>query len=969
MVFCVFWKSVLECRKSAKKSCSDTPSAITLVPVFASSECGVKDKLTHHSQTEKYNISTKPHTLFLDFNDLLRKKSYTSIIEHVRKQAIRRNVCVMNKSTTPARDAQRAPAGFPRVWAFVCATMLLMTVVSSATTQNLAAQDLAQAGCVNSQMSVPQRATVKQLSEADYAVLFAQIPLSHTEYCRLSTATLRKAVTRAQELAAEAARRADAGVWSRVEWTLESAFAEGESEENEGTPPDPTYFNMRLVDENGVIPADGNRVAVAHIAAMREADKGRAAGISKAWWTALGPGNIGGRVRALAIDPVDTNILYCGGVAGGVWKSTDAGASWQNLDDFMANMAVTTIAIDPNDHTTIYAGTGEQYGNRPIDNVYGEGIFVSHNSGVTWTHLTSTANAGAPNTNFFAYVQKILLVNNASQTILYAVTWGGVAKSIDGGINWTWGTKPTGAEFIESVFDIEVSPTNNSRLLASGWGKVWLSTNAGMTWKVATGIPSGDYLVELSWSTSSPTVVYASVDINQGTIYKSTNSGASFTKISTPKHLSDQGYYDNVIWVDPTNANTIIAGGVDLFRSTNGGVTFTRISDWHYSPPSIHPDHHIIVADPGFNGTTNKKVYFGNDGGVYRTDNYKTVAKLSGWTELNNNLAITQFYSVRGDASSGNILGGTQDNGNPAGTIGSTETWADFTGGDGGYVAIDPVTPSYVYTEYVYLGYLAHCTIGVGSTCANINGMRNDYTWKATKYVIGDAKTEKALFIAPFTLDPNNANTMLAGGASLWRSTNIKATVTNTVGPIWAVIKKPSGTTADYYISAIAVAKGASNQIWVGNPRGGVWKTSNGTAAAASVTWTSYDAKLPNRFVSDIEIDPNNANIVYITFGGYASTNVWKTTDGGTTWAAATGTGVTALASLPVWSIAIHPTNSAWLYAGTELGVFTSEDSGATWQSVTDGPANVPVYDLSWMGNTLLAATHGRGIFTSDTNN
>jgi hypothetical protein len=270
--------------------------------------------------------------------------------------------------------------------------------------------------------------------------------------------------------------------------------------------------------------------------------------------------------------------------------------------------------------------------------------------------------------------------------------------------------------------------------------------------------------------------------------------------------------------------------------------------------------------------------------------------------------------------------------------------------------------------EYTYLQYLCRRTLT--TECVPINGLKNDWeTPKATKYQLGDSITGKALFSAPYTLDPNNANTMLAGGASLWRSTNIKATVTNTVGPIWAVIKKPSGTTYGDYISAIAVAKGASNQIWVGNAKGGVWKTSKGTAAAASVTWTSYDAKLPNRFVSDIEIDATNANIVYITFGGYAATNVWKTTDGGTTWAAATGTGVTALASLPVWSIAINPTNSAWLYAGTELGVFTSEDSGATWQSVTDGPANVPVYDLSWMGNTLLAATHGRGIFKSDTNN
>jgi hypothetical protein len=824
-------------------------------------------------------------------------------------------------------------------------------------------------------MSVTERAAVKQFNIADYEVLFAQIPLSHTEYCRLSTTTLRKAVTRAQELAAEAARRAEAGLWARIEWTLESAFAEGESEEgeNEGTPPDPEYFRLRLVDENGVIPPDGNRVAVAHIAAIREADNGRAAGISKASWTALGPGNIGGRVRALAIDPVDTNIWYCGGVAGGVWKSTDAGASWQNLDDFMANMAVTTIAIDPNDHTTIYAGTGE-YSANGLDYIsrYGDGIFISHDSGSTWEQIIS------PAINGYLIVHKLLAVKNGASTVLYAAYWGGVAKSTDNGTTWTWGTTPTGAPFEEYVSDIEVSPTNKSRLLASGWGKVWLSTNAGATWKVATGFPTTAEIIELDWSSSTPTVIYASVnDYNgatkhyQGKIYKSTNSGTSFSKLSTPNHLeNDQGNYDNVIWVDPTNANTIIAGGVDLFRSTNGGVTFTRISDWSVAPLSAHADHHIIVSDPGFNGTTNKKVYFGNDGGVYRTDNYKTVAKLSGWTELNNNLGITQFYSVRGSATQNYIIGGTQDNGYNKVAIGSSsETWSKFDHLGVGFTAlVDQDDNRRLYLEYTYLTYLCRRTLT--TECVPINGLKNDWVAKkATKYQLGDSVTGKALFSAPYTLDPNNANTMLAGGASLWRSTNIKATVTNTVGPIWAVIKKPSGTGYYDFISAIAVAKGASNQIWVGNPKGGVWKTSNGTAAAASVTWTSYNAALPNRYVTDIEIDATNANIVYITFGGYAATNVWKTTDGGATWAAATGTGVTALASLPVWSIAINPTNSAWLYAGTELGVFTSEDGGVTWQSVTDGPANVPVYDLSWMGNTLLAATHGRGIFMSETNN
>ena len=857
------------------------------------------------------------------------------------------------------------------VWAFVAAA-IFGTISVGTVVGNTAAIAAANAsGCITAAMTDAERASAQRLTLADYTLLMEQLPIDAVEYCRLAPATLQKAVAVAHKKATEADARAAAGLWTQIEYAAGTFLGESEAEAEAGgeaAPPDPEYFRLRLVDENGVIPADGNHTAVAHIAAMRAADNGRAAGISKASWTALGPGNIGGRVRALAIDPTNTNILYCGGVAGGIWKSTDAGASWHNLEDFMANMSVSTIAIDPNDPNTLYAGTGEFVSgsfNAIFSLVYGEGIFVSHDAGASWAQLASTATVGLPKTNSFAYVQKILAVNNASQTLLYAVTKVGIAKSTDGGSSWTWGTTPTGAAFVENISDIEVSPTNKSRILAGGWGKVFLSTDAGAKWKVAPGIPTGEHLVELDWSTSSPTTVYASVDIDEGTIYKSTNSGASFTKISTAKHLGNQGVYGNVIWVDPTNAKTIIAGGVDLFRSVNGGVTFTQISDWRYSPPSIHPDHHIILADPGFNGTTNKKVYFGNDGGVYRVNNYKTVSTVSGWTELNNTLAITQFYTVQGSSAKGKVIGGTQDNGTLIGSIGATETWGDTTGGDGTYVAIDATNPNITYTATQNMARLSRCTWTLFD-CKDISGT-NDYgaTWKATKYVMGDIRSEKILFIAPFILDPNNANTMLAGGASLWRTTNVKAPVTNTAGPIWAAIKPPWGTAYGDRISAIAVAKGASAQIWVGTLKGGVWKTSNGTAAASSVTWTSYDAALPNRFVSDIVIDPTNANIVYITFGGYSATNVWKTTDGGTTWAAATGTGVTALATLPVWSFAINPTNSAWLYAGTELGVFTSEDSGATWQSVTDGPANVPVYDLSWMGNTLLAATHGRGIFST----
>ena len=862
------------------------------------------------------------------------------------------------------------------VWAFMLVTGSATIAVAVAGVQAARIAADQRSGCVTADMTVPQRAAQRGVSVADYQVLFAYLPIDSVEYCRLDAPMLADAVTAAYAKQQAARAEGAGGLWLRFEAAFESVVesfaggetaaqraAEGEGRGGEAIPPDPEYFRMRYRDENGNIPADGNSIARAHIASMRAADSARAAGINKTSWTSLGPGNIGGRVRALVIHPTNTSIIYTAGVAGGVWKTTNAGASWRPLDDFMANMAVTSLAIDPIDPRIIYAATGE--GNYNGDASQGNGVFVSRDDGKTWSQYAATANSS------FSYQSKILAIKRSGKTQIVVATRSGVATSKDNGKTWIWGKLTSGAAFnpgSSGLYDLEVSPSDPMRMLAAGDGKIWLSTDGGMKWKTVAGIPLSGGASELAWSVSQPLTVYASLDMNSGSIYKSTDGGAKFVSVSNPKHLGSQGWYGNTLWVDPTDPNALLMGGVDLFRSTNGGKSVTRVAFWQYAPLSPHADQHIIVADPKFNGGTNKKVYVGNDGGVYRTSNYRTATDHSGWTELNNKLGITQYFSVRGDASGGHIIGGTQDNGNIVGNLTSSEDWFDTTGGDGGEVELDTSDPSIMYTEYVMLSYLSRCSWSKWD-CTDITGAKDDGTWKDTQYVIDDVKTGSALFIAPIAIDPNNTNTLLAGGDSLWRTQNAKAAVTSTTGPTWEAIKPSLGVGEYGYIATITVAKNDADQIWVGTPYGGVYKTANGTAAAASVTWTSYDAALPNRFVADIEVDPTNTQTVYVTFGGYAADNVWKSTDGGTTWAAATGTGVTALPSIPVWSIAIHPGNANWLYAGTELGIFTSEDGGATWQVTTDGPANAPIYDLSWMGEKLLAATHGRGIFSTMTNN
>jgi hypothetical protein len=222
---------------------------------------------------------------------------------------------------------------------------------------------------------------------------------------------------------------------------------------------------------------------------------------------------------------------------------------------------------------------------------------------------------------------------------------------------------------------------------------------------------------------------------------------------------------------------------------------------------------------------------------------------------------------------------------------------------------------------------------------------------------------ERSLFIAPFILDPADPNRMLAGGRSLWRSRNVRAAT-----PSWEEIKPPIDDGS--LISAVEArrgpgATGASDMLWVGYVNGQVARATDGTADRP--TWSRVDengpARLPNRYVTRVRVDPNDPNRVYVTFAGYQNGNLWRSTDGGATWSALGS----ELPAVSVYDIAIHPSNPNLVYAATEVGLFASEDGGATWWPTNQGPANVAVQELFWMGGPMLVAvTHGRGLFWID---
>ncbi len=697
-----------------------------------------------------------------------------------------------------------------------------------------------------------------------------------------------------------------------------------------------TFRNLQLQDENGQIPPDALPRAAKQLAQMRLAQQANpppAAGLASGGWQWLGPGNIGGRVRALVVHPTDPNRMWVGSVGGGIWATTNAGTTWAPVDDFMANLAVATLAMHPADPTTLYAGTGEGFYNS--DGLRGAGVFKSVDAGVHWAQLPAT------NTSSWYYVNRLAIHPAVTQTLL-AATGSGLWRTVDGGTNWT---QVSAAAL--GILDVDFDPTNGNRAVAGGWSaQAWYSVDGGQTWNSATGLPTAGAAwsarVELAYAPSSPGTVYASVNVNSGEIWKSIDGGQSYTRVSTGfNYLGSQGWYDNIIWVDPANANLVVVGGIDLWRSVNGGGTLTQISQWQQAPASAHADNHAIVPVLGY-GAANHTLLIGNDGGLYRANDITASPVV--WQALNNTFGVTQFYGAAGNAATGVIVGGTQDNGTLR-YSGNPEGWTAMFGGDGGFSAADPTDSNYFYGEYVYLQ--IHRSTDGGVSAGYIDTGLTDAT----------NPTPCANFIAPFILDPNNPNTLLGGGCSLWRSVNAKAPA-----PTWAVIR--SGTSGNP-ISAIAVAPGHSNLIWVGYNNGDVYTTTTGTSATP--TWTQVDTNgvgLPGRYVARITLDPADANRAFVTFGGFSAGNVWGTPDGGLTWTNLSGTGGTALPSAPVRSLVLNPNVPNWLYAGTEVGVFTSEDGGATWHLPQDGPANVSVDELFWLdANTLVAVTHGRGLY------
>ena len=658
-----------------------------------------------------------------------------------------------------------------------------------------------------------------------------------------------------------------------------------------------------------------------------------------------------GRINDVLIDKggtTSTRTMWAATDGGGIWKTSNGGTTWDAVNDFNGSLSIGKIVRSPRNNLEMYASTNP-FGSHTYSPF---GVLKSSDGGVTWTQLPQTNPAVNADWQYVTHLA-IHPTGVGGADVLLAATDRGAYRSFDSGVTWS----KLGSGNVSASF-VGFHPLDgNRRAYALNDGSFTITTDGNWSNATVRTLLAGTTraYTKFAFAASDTEVVYAMASDAEGRtkLLKSTNMGAAWTALTPPADFyfdSSYLYFTGGLWVDPTNANRIVS--VEGWAATTANAdTATATAGWTQSPIGW-VDFHGAVADPEFNGSSNKIIYLMDDGGLYK---FNDVDTLSNGSFLATGMTITETYSVAGRG--GNIIFGAQDVGprvfrDQPGD--ATQRWrfignpAQCNGcswiGDGATTAVAPDNSQLMFGSRQYLD-LFRSTDG---------GLTGTALCGAAPTNLSDGRcgnNSNSAFIAPFMLDPNNAATMLAGGKSLWRSTNV-----STGTPIWSTIH----TGVASAVGAIAVAAIDSNTIWVAYQNGALYKTTNGLASAP--TWSLID-NAPQGSKLKIFIDRSDANVVYLGLAGFSGNTLYVTRNGGTSWNAVAG-----LPSASVMAMEQHPANPAWLYVGTAVGLFASQDGGSSWSTSNEGPANVQIKDLSWYSSSgstaeLLVASFGRGVW------
>jgi len=688
-------------------------------------------------------------------------------------------------------------------------------------------------------------------------------------------------------------------------------------------------------------------------------------------WRNIGPFR-GGRSAAVTGVSGKANLFYMGSTGGGVWKTTDAGNTWQNISDGFFGGSVGAIAVSESDNNVMYAGMGEKTVRGNVSS--GDGIWKTENAGKTWKHVGLKNSRHIPRMRIHPKNADIVFAGVMGD--LYKPTQErGVYKSADGGENWR---RVLFSDENSGVVDLIIDPNNARILYATTWdvrrtpyslssgGKgsaLWKSVDQGETWtNISTnkGLPSGIWgIAGVTVSPINSDIVWALIENEKGGIYKSTDAGKTFKLINSERKLRQRAWYYTRIYADTQDENILYVLNVRYHKSTDGGKTYKT-----YNAP--HGDHHDLWIAP----EDNQRMIIGDDGGAQISfdagDNWSTYM----------NQPTSQFYRVTTDNYFPyRILAAQQDNSTvrishrTSGRFITESDWTSTAGGESAHIAVDPLNDDIVYGGS-YGGLLTRKNHKTNETRA-INVWPDDPMGHGAE----DFKY-RFQWNFPIFFSPNNEKKLYAASNHLH--------VTENEGQSWKIISpdltrndpktlKSSGgpitqdnTGVEYYGTIFAATESTFEPglIWTGSDDGLVHISKNN-----GETWNNVTPKkMPEwMMINCIEIDPFTKGGAYIVGTKYKSGDykpyIYKTENYGKSWKLI----VEGISDEDFTrALRADPKRKGLLYAGTERGMYISFDDGKNWQSFKQNLPIVPITDLTIKDDNLIAATQGRSLWIID---
>jgi hypothetical protein len=644
-------------------------------------------------------------------------------------------------------------------------------------------------------------------------------------------------------------------------------------------------------------------------------------------WESVGPSNVPGRITSLAIDPTNSSVMYAGAAAGGVFKSTTAGSTWEPLWQDQLALAIGGFAIAPSSPQVIYAATGEWTGpNSAVNNHFaGVGVYRTADGGAHWHLTTPFASADA----------SAVAVDPIDPQRAYVAGGMALHRTRDGGQTWDVTSGHTNGVFDGVVTDVVVDPADHLRVyIGVDNDGVWRSLDGGTSWtKLTNGIATGGNApspkIALGRSGAHGSQFVAVLTFQK--IYTSIDGGNSFTQktnVPWPFLIGSGVDWCTVLAVDPTNEDVLIGGHVVLARSDNGGAAWTIVAGPTNVAQPVHTDMQAIAFDP----SAHDRVYLATDGGVYlSTDNGRN------WTPSSTGLVTTQCWTVAASQASGRLAVTTQDNACHESTAGGI--FKTLHGGEDGIVEYDANDRIFAGVSNLPLEF----SVNDGATWTNIHP---NTTTICADLAIARQDPRLLLFVASY--DGYYLTNWLFRSAD--RGTTWSQIFGNSVAP-----------------RTSAFAPSSDQHAYVGCVTGALYHSED-----AGQTFVALPGTPVSRTVSRIAVDPRDPKRFYVGYGGLGVRHLWRgdigANAGAVSWTDVTGRlAPLSLPDLPITGLALHPDVDDMIYASNILGVYRSTDGGNSWLPFDDGLPNCFVSDLDTrdlnLGAHIFASTMGRGVY------